>query len=350
MRIWRRNPSKAVKTIPGLLLAFPALLYAQEVPLFRAQTSLAQVRFHVTQKDRYLIDLKAADVILLEDGMPRPITVFHNAIAGGESSAVEITLLFDTSGSVTDEGLLSPLAFKASLLDSLGNAQIGVYGFGRNLRRYTAPTREYPQLAAAFASLREPEARGEAIPLALPPKSKAETRGGTWLYEAVAAVTRIAAATPGDGARLILVFSDGFPSTNTRPEYTAAVARECGIPIYPVVLGHRALSERMNAMLERQKPNQPEPAGMMGLRAQEQEIMDFASLAELTGGRSFDPPMISLSMLRQVLGNMVAQVRTEYTVGFTAEVDAVPRAHKLEVRLRNRDLGRVRGGTRTVRH
>ena len=334
----------------AILFAATSLLRAQQPPLFRAETSLVQVRFHVTQKDHYVTDLKPADIILIEDGVPRPFTLFRSAATAVAETPVEITLLFDTSGSVTDAGLLNPLAFKESLLDTLGGARIAVYGFDRYLRRYTAPTRDYARLSAAFAVLRDPAAPSVPVEMSLPARSKSEERGATWLYEAVAATVRDAAAVPGDISRLLLIFSDGFPSTTTRPQFAAAAAVEAGIPVYPVVLGHRALIEQINAFRERQRPNRPELTGMLGLQAKEEQIQEFARLGELTGGRSFDPLVISLSVMRQVLGNMVAQVRTEYTVGFVPESGAAERTHKIEVRLRASALGKLRGGSRTVRH
>ena len=75
------------------------LLPAQETPVFRTATSLALVRFHVVNKNRYNTDLKAEDVVLLEDGAPRKFTVFENAMAATRTVPVEMTLLFDTSGS-----------------------------------------------------------------------------------------------------------------------------------------------------------------------------------------------------------------------------------------------------------
>ena len=104
------------------------LLPAQETPVFRTDSSLALVRFRVVRKNRYITDLKGEDVVLLEDGVPRKFTVLENAMAAKRTVPVEITVLFDTSGSVVDEGLLDPLAFKETLLDNLENVRIAVYG------------------------------------------------------------------------------------------------------------------------------------------------------------------------------------------------------------------------------
>ena len=326
------------------------LLPAQQTPVFRTESSLALVRFHVVQKNRYNTDLKPEDVILLEDGAPRKFTVFENAMAGTRTVPVEMTLLFDTSGSVTGEGLLNPLAFKETLLDNLQGVRIAVYGFDCNMKRYSGPTRDYAQLQAAFDTLGTRGAKGEPIELHLPPKRQAPPGGGTWLYEAVAAVSREAAGTPGDATRMVLVFSDGFPTTNSRPQDAAEIDRELGIPVYPVVLGHRRLVQQFDAVQATAMPaTRPSPA-LGHLTVLQNEIADFASLGELTGGRSFDPPEITLSVMRSILNTMVALVRTEYVVGFMPETSEAPRKHKLEIRLRGKDAGKVMGGTRTVVH
>ena len=339
-----------MKLLFTIVIFAAGLLRAQQTPVFRTESSLALVRFHVVHKNRYITDLKPENVVLLEDGAPRTFTVFENAMAANRTVPVEMTLLFDTSGSVVDEGLLDPLAFKETLLDNLENVTIAVYGFDRNMKRYSGPTRDYARLQAAFAALGTRGGKGEPIELHLPPKRKADPNSGTWLFEAVAAVSREAAATPGDATRMVLVFSDGFPSTDSRPEDAADLDRELGIPVYPVVLGHGKLLQRMAEVEAMQKPFEPTSGTLSNLMAKQNEILEFARLGELTGGRSFDPPSITLTVMRSVLGSMVGQIRTEYVVGFAPEATGAPRKHKLEIRLRDKDAGKVTGGTRTVVH
>ena len=339
--------------IPGLaiLLLSPCLLRAQDSPVFRAGTALIQVRFHVIGKDRYFTGLKPEDVVLLEDGVPRPFTVFENALTGLDSAPVELTLLFDTSASVADAGLLDPLAFKEMLLDTLGDVRIAVYGFGRDMTEFTTPTHDYIQLTAAFAAVRDGHSTGRRIELRLPPKRlRPIGSGNTWLYEAVIAGIRAAGATPGDAPRMILVFSDGFGDTSSTAQDAADADREFGIPVYPVILGHRDLTERLRIAQQNMRPEQVTSPDMLYLHALEARIEDFARLADLTGGRSFDPPEMNLAVLRQVLRNMVALVRTEYTVGFVPPAAAAPRKHNLEIRLRDKNVGKVHGGARTVVH
>src|ERR1017187_65785 len=105
---------------------------------------------------------------------------------------------------------------------------------------------------------------------------------------------------------MVLVFSDGFPTTDSGPEDAASLDRELGIPVYPVVLGNRTLTQRIEAAQATAMPSKSPPLDLSYLMTQQNQIADFASLGELTGGRSFDPPEITLSVMRSILNTMVA--------------------------------------------
>jgi VWFA-related protein len=345
------------RTFLLLLAVWP--LEAQD-PVFRTDTTLALVRFHVVRKRLYVTDLKQEDIVLLEDGKPRQITFLEGGLIKRRTVPVEMILLFDTSGSVVDEGLLNVPAFKTTLLDQLPGVTIAVYGFNSNLQRFCRPTRDPAQLESVFRRVIDfrggAKPRPDIIELQLPPKRHSDPNGGSWLYEAVAGCAHDVAAIQNNATRMILMFSDGFPTTDTRVEEGAAVAHELGIPVYPVVLGHQKLADRAKRIHETGYNKQ----GVMSdgardrlarVEAQEREIQEFARLGELTGGRSFDPPMINLTMMQTILGAMVAQVRCEYVAGFTPEPAAGdPAKHRLEVKLRSKDLGKVLGGVRVVSH
>ena len=341
-----------MKLALGVLAA--ATLGAQETPTFRTETSLALVRFHATKGNRYVDDLKRDDVILLEDGKPRPVTLFEGGRAARRSVPIEISLLFDTSGSVLSAGLLDAAAFKSGLVDGLPNVRIAVYGFAARLRRFCPPTRDFETLRDALDRLgdRRP-GRAVNIPVALPPKRKADEGGGTWIYEAVIGAARDAAAQRGNATRMLVVFSDGFSTTNSTPEDAASVCDELGVSVYPIVLGHWRLAEKVRAQNEREARRRP---GSMPSRAaerlndQEDEIQQFASLGRLTGGGAFDPPAIGPGLLQQIVGGLAARVEMEYVVGFSPESSGAPRKHRLEVRLRDKSLGQVIGGKRQIVH
>jgi hypothetical protein len=54
--------------------------------------------------------------------------------------------------------------------------------------------------------------------------------------------------------------------------------------------------------------------------------------------------------MKQILEGLVGSLRTEYIIGFSPEPSPTPGKHKLEVRLRDKQLGAIVGGTRAVTH
>ncbi|MBI4904278.1 MAG: VWA domain-containing protein [Acidobacteria bacterium] len=330
----------------------------QPDPVFRAETNLALVRFHVVKNSRYVDNLKAADFLLHEDGKPRKITFFEGGSRAHRSTPLEMILLFDTSGSVLRPGLLDFLAYKHALLDGMDNVRLAVYSFDRNVRRYCKPTRDIEILATSFQALLEPRkatVRPQRIPVELVKGRKTDERGGTWLYEAIVATMRDAiAVNPSNGVtRMLVVFSDGLPTTTARPEDAAAVARELDIPIFPVLIGHWNVLERIRERQQRQmnsrNPAAPRPISNDELKHKDME--DFGSLAELTAGRSFDPREINPETLHQIIGMLQNQVVFEYIAGFSPDASqGAGRKHKLEVKLVSRENGKILGGSRTLVH
>src|ERR1035438_3687384 len=147
---------------------------------------------------------------------------------------MEMILLFDTSGSVTEAGLLNPLVFRDTLLATLPNVRLSVYGFGSRLAGYTSATRAFTQLSAAFAVLAKPKLTGgDRIPLNLFPQRE-RGNGETWLYEAIAAAVKDVSGKEDGVTRMILVFSDGLGTTTAVPEDAARVCNEAGMPVYEI--------------------------------------------------------------------------------------------------------------------
>jgi hypothetical protein len=324
------DPTPEPATFLGPLLFFAGLLWKQrrrlaglaavlplaaQDPAFHAETRLSLVHFHVVQGQRYVGGVKVSDLELLQDGVARPITLLGSGGTETAATPVELILLFDESPRAMTADLLSPLLFREQLLDALPNVRLAVYGFTRSLRKYTDPTRDFEKLSAAFEALRAGHPTGELIPLALFPKRKAE-KGETWLYEAVRGAAADAAQREEKVVRDMLVFSGGLGNTTAEPRDAAAVCEEVGIEVYPVLLGHQRGVER------------------------------FAQLADLTGGRSFDPPSSNLDRIQKVLEAMAVLVRTEYVAGFSPEPSSTPRKHRIEMKLLNPALGKILGGHR----
>ena len=85
---------------------------------------------------------------------------------------------------------------------------------------------------------------------------------------------------------------------------------------------------------------------------QQQDIAEYASVGELTGGRSFDPPMINEAIMKNILDFMVGQAGVlEFVAGYAPDpASDKPKKHKVEVKLNEKEMGKVLGGTRTVVH
>jgi VWFA-related protein len=310
-----------------MALLLTASLSAQDAPVFHAQTRLAVVSFHVIQKDLPVNTLTQDDIELLEDGIPKPITFFQGR-ATRQRLPVEMILLFDQSGSVTNMHLLDPMTFPKTLLEGLKNVQLSVYGFDKRLRRYLGPSNEAAKLTAALTQIVSRDGAAEHILLEFPAGRKPRGgTGGTFLYESVITAANDATDPRHPATRLMLVFSDGLGTTTSIPEDAAEVCRQLGMAVYPVVLGHS--SNGIDYM----------------------DVRSYIRLADLTGGTNFAPPRITLEVIRAILVYVVMMVQTEYAAGFQPEPsEETPRAHKLEIRLKNKNVGKMTGGTRIIFH
>src|SRR5215469_2177393 len=65
-----------------------------ELPAFHAQSNLVILPFQISRNKHFANDLTAADVVLLEDGVPRKFSVFEGP---QEHAPVELLLLFDAT-------------------------------------------------------------------------------------------------------------------------------------------------------------------------------------------------------------------------------------------------------------
>ena len=66
------------------------------LPTFQSQSRLVLLPFRVIRGRNYVTSLKQSDVILVEDGKPRPFTIFDTPTSQARLP-VELALLFDTT-------------------------------------------------------------------------------------------------------------------------------------------------------------------------------------------------------------------------------------------------------------
>jgi VWFA-related protein len=303
--------AEAVRTkLAGLDEASPAT--------FRVTTDLTLVRFQVTpDRQKLLTDLRPDDIEVREDGVAQKVALFEGGRFHPRTVPLEITLLFDCSGSVRLAGRLDPYVFHATLLDEFENVSIGISGFSDHLVRLTRPTRDRRRLKEAMDGV-----------LAVP-------SGGTALFRAIVRTARETAETEG-GVRLLVVLSDGLAeprSDATLAGQARRAAKETGVAIYPVLL----------------PPNFGNFAARGIPQAELETVRDFLSLAAATGGQTFTE-MASDDLLPRVLRGIASQIRYEYVVGYYPTPSGTPAAHRVEVAWRSAPHGQIVGGTRVTVH
>jgi len=189
----------------------------------------------------------------------------------------------------------------------------------------------------------------------------------------------------GNASRMLVVFSDGLSTTQLDPQWVARTANLLGVPIYPVVLGHKTAGnsqgrKNMNSQSQlsvsrngqmRSKTQEDfiNPrrkggtasgrattgnAGNQGsARAKDREMrqMKFAELGPQTGGRSFDLKIPSGMAIRSILTSISTLAQSEYIVGYyPSSLGEEPTERKIEVRLNSTRVGKLYGGRRSIVH
>ena len=311
--------------------------------IITAESNLVVVPLHVYRKKRSVNGLPKEAFELREDGVLQDIAFVEGPPPEGEQSTrdvpTEIIFLIDFSYSVMTPGLLDFTAVRSTMLDRLrDNVLISIYGFAANLKHFTGPTRDVSKLQWALDQAHASEA------------------GGSRVYEAIIQTAKHATDRGGNISRMMVVFSDGFSTTNLDPQVVVRAARAFGIPLYPVVLGHDRVVRRA-----RRGPGvnvlgpsrNPVPALNRGSNSREQEnrMRIFADIGPQTGGRSYDLEVINSKVIRHILGSLSELAETEYVVGYYPKaVDEALTPHEVQVSLTSQEHGRLYGGRRFVVH
>jgi hypothetical protein len=321
-----------------------------ERPVFRSDTQLVLIGFHVVAAKRNVTGLSASDFQLWVDGRPHAFTTFEQG--SSVNTPVEIVLVFDSSGSVHGAGLLDERLFRDNLLAGLPELTVSVYSFGgppvTSLVRACGPTSDPLVLRRAFQSVVRKQPGEVAFDLHKPGKD-------SLIYESIIEALRDCARYPRPVTRLMLVVSDGLPGGELNPTPAAAAALQMGIPIYPLLVGHQARIAEFNMRMA-SLPRQGETPGEASPHAQYfQKVFDrqeaqtalFANLGEATGARSFDPLELNPSAARAIIAFLAGEVRTQYIIGFSPESGSTRRPHQIEIRLLGGRAGaKMAGGSR----
>ena len=312
-----------LRILLGLLLA--AVLPGQEAVrvdedptlIITAESNLVVVPFHVHKRKTAVWGLEADAFDVLEDGMPQDIA-FVERPPGPDGDPLEsrrvpaeIIFLIDVSASVMSWDLLDKQIVRDGMLDAMeAGSSISLYGFGSSIQQFAAPTRDIAKLERGIELLsRFPER---------------ETR----LYEGIVYAALHAARQGGSVSRKMVVFSDGFDSTAFKADRAVKAANALGIPIYPAILSQIARTGG-------------------GFLSQG----ELADLGRRTGGKAYFPSVLTSLEIRRILTALAKLTRTEYVVGYYPQgIDEEVTGHRVEVRLKDKNVGNLSGGRRLVLH
>jgi VWFA-related protein len=300
---------------------------------FRTDTNLALVHFQVSpKKGEFVTDLRSEEIVVKEDGVAQKIAVFEGGRFYPRTMPVEISLLFDCSGSMAMAGLINPHVFGPNLLDEYENVRIAIYGFSDDLTRLTTPTRDPETLQTAMAGvLRVPH-------------------GNTPLFRTIGALTREAAGTPGDAIRMVVIFSDGesYPLDDSNLcNKAVSDAQELGVALYPVTL--KGVPSQSGPMPIGPPPSSPNPMPTYGA-ALDRELSTnlFAGLGRLTGGQAFASAP-STEVLPNILRSLGREIRYEYVVGYYYPAGSGSgKRRRVTVSWSGKGRGEIMGGTRMI--
>jgi Ca-activated chloride channel homolog len=279
----------------------------------RLGTQLVNVLFSVTDKqNRYVNDLTASDVKVLEDGKPQEIFTFKRE----SDLPLTMAILVDVSNSVvpvlpelTDAGarfvnsIMRPNKDKAAVIEFEGEATIV-----RDLTTSAA------KLQRGFADI----VRNAPPPWARhrpPPIIPGDRKGGTSIFDSViAACTDMLAK--GEGRKTVILFTDGYDTTSlTERSEAIEEALRAEVVVYAIGIGD------------------PEDKGV--------DRKALEKLCEPTGGRAFVPKYVE--DLNKAFEQLERELRQQYLVAYEpANMAADGKFRKIEVRIANHKDIRVR--------
>src|SRR5262245_15276001 len=280
----------AVSLAVGLAAASAAA--DQAPPVFSAQTSLVNVAVTVEDAHGRPIDgLTARDFVVAEDGRRQRIDLFARMGEGGNrSTSLDVALLVDTSDSML-QTLRRSQDVAVRFLTSLPNAQEILVVFFDQTQRLEHFDREHPE--ALFDRVRTlPEG------------------GNTAVRDAIAFSLRALSGSNGRSALVLL--TDGIDTVSAvEPAALDKAVESHAVTIYPV------------AYPASPGANGPDP---------QQALKELGRLAQLSGGRLFKLP--NEAAPPQVLDEIVADLRSQYVLGFTPDASGAPgRLRKISVKV-----------------
>ena len=285
----------------------------------RVSTALVTVPVSVSDRQgRFIPDLRREDFHIYEDGVEQEVAFFETA-----DKPFTVALLLDTSDSARLKFKEIQDAAVAFLEQLRTEDRVIVIAFDSNVNVLSDATADRARAAAAVR--------------------RAQSGGGTSLYEAVAAVTgRRLKAVPGRKA--VILFTDGVDTSSKRAtfESTLRAVEELDAVIYTVQYktDGDVASAFQNSVGQQIVTAKGEPLDVAYKRAG----LYLHQLAGVSGGRYYSAG--SSSMLAEAFARIAAELRRQYSLGYYPQNrSAAGKRRHLKVRISVPDAAvRARGG------
>lgn len=263
-----------------------------QTPTFRTGIDLAT--FGVTVVDRkgeYLSNLNLEDFEILEDGQKQTIKYFARGTDIENGPEMHVGLLFDTSGSMTEDIKLSRSA-AVKFLNTLSDAKdMTLVDFDTEVRVAKYGQRDFPRMVERIRG-RTPD-------------------GETALYDAMGVY--LDGASEDEGRKILVLYTDGGDTHSTISfGDLMTLIRASDVTVYSV------------GFLEHSRGRIEERAHLM-------------QIAEATGGQAFFPT--TMKDIEASYDKVVAQIRAQYSLAYTSSNTKQDGAwRKVEIRVTRPDL------------
>jgi len=273
-------------------VAFGLTSLGAQTPTFRTGIDLAT--FGVTVVDRkgeYLTNLTVDDFEVLEDGQKQTIKYFARGTDLENGPEMHVGLLFDTSGSMTEDIKLSRSA-AVKFLNTLSEARdMTLVDFDTEVRVAKYGQKDFPRMVERIRG-RTPD-------------------GETALYDAMGVY--LDGASEDEGRKILVLYTDGGDTHSTISfGDLMTLIRASDVTVYSV------------GFLEHSRGRIEERAHLM-------------QIAEATGGQAFFPT--TMKDIEASYDKVVAQIRAQYSVAYTSTNTKQDGAwRKVEIRVTRPDL------------
>jgi VWFA-related protein len=279
-------------------------------PTFRTRTSGVRIDVLVTDNDRPVPNLTAADFELTDSGVAQQIEVISL-----RDLTVDVIVVLDTSASLGDDGLRHLLSATDTLIGGLRDGdRAALVTFSRGVMMQSALTPDHDRVRGILNGLK--------------------SEGATSVIDATYAATTL--RTQSDRSALMLVFSDGVDTTSwLRPEKVLGTVRRSSVVPYAVVVGEAAAAIAGAPAADPARP--PEPRDPID--ATDSFLRDLV----MTGGGLFMPAG-QTSQLDRHFAEALDNFRQRYVLTYTPRGVDARGWHPVTVKVKGRHRVRARPG------